>query len=160
APGGQTRVHDERVDTYDVAVVGAGIGGLAVAREVMLRHPDSRLVVIDRQASVARQQTGHHSGVIHAGGYSCPGALTARLCVQGAALMYQYCDANQIAYQRCGKLIVAITESELGKLADLEARGHANGVPGLRRVSATEIAEIEPGCRGVAALHSPATGIV
>ena len=148
------------VDTYDVAVVGAGIVGLTVAREVMLRRPATRLVVIDKQAGVAQHQTGRNSGVIHAGVYYAPGSLKARLCVQGAALMYQYCDANAIPYQRCGKLIVAVAEAELGRLADLEARGRANGVLGLRRVSAAEIAEIEPGCRGVAALHSPATGIV
>jgi L-2-hydroxyglutarate oxidase len=98
--------------------------------------------------------------VIHAGVYYSPGSLKARLCVEGAALMYEYCAANAIPYQRCGKLIVAIRPDELGRLADIEARGHANGVPGLRRVNGAEIAEIEPGCLGVAALHSPATGIV
>jgi (S)-2-hydroxyglutarate dehydrogenase len=146
--------------SYDVAVVGAGIVGLAVAREVVLRRPGCNLVVIDKQAAVAQQQTGHNSGVIHAGVYYSPGSLKARLCVEGAALMFRYCDANAVPYQQCGKLIVAIRATELGRLADLEARGRANGVPGLRRVGAAEIGEIEPGCRGIAALHSPATGIV
>lgn len=149
-----------RLDSYDVAVVGAGIVGLTVAREVMLRRPGARCVVIDKQAAVAQQQTGHNSGVIHAGVYYAPGSLKARLCVSGAALMYQYCDANAVPYQRCGKLVVAINESELGRLADIEARARANGVPGLRRLAGAEIAEVEPGCRGVAALHSPSTGIV
>src|SRR5215472_12454243 len=148
------------MESCDVAVVGAGIVGLAVAREVALRRPGCDLVVIDKQAAVAQQQTGHNSGVIHAGVYYSPGSLKARLCVEGAALMFQYCEANAVPYQRCGKLIVAIRAAELGRLADLEARGRANGVPGLRRVSAAEIGEIEPGCRGIAALHSPATGIV
>jgi L-2-hydroxyglutarate oxidase LhgO len=140
--------------------VGAGIVGLAVAREVVRRRPGCNLVVIDKQAAVAQQQTGHNSGVIHAGVYYSPGSLKARLCVEGAALMYQYCESNAVPYQRCGKLIVAIRDTELGRLADLEARGRANGVPGLRRVGAGEIGDIEPGCRGIAALHSPATGIV
>ena len=99
-------------------------------------------------------------GVIHSGVYYKPGSLKARLCVQGARLMYEFCDEHGIGYERCGKLIVALREDELPRLADLETRGHANGVPGLRRVGAAEIQSIEPGCRGVAALHSPATGIV
>jgi len=147
-------------EKYDLAVVGAGIVGLAVAREFLRRRPGSRLIVIDKHASVAYHQTGHNSGVIHSGVYYKPGSLKARLCVEGARLMYQFCDANAIPHQRCGKLIVALRDDELPRLADLEARGHANGVPGLRRVEAAEIADIEPECRGRAALHSPATGIV
>jgi L-2-hydroxyglutarate oxidase LhgO len=145
---------------YDLAVVGAGIVGLAVAREVLRRRPGSKIIVIDRQDSVGRHQTGHNSGVIHSGVYYKPGSLKARLCVQGARLMYEFCDEHGIAYERCGKLIVALREDELPRLDDLEARGNANGVPGLRRIGAAEIAGIEPGCRGVSALHSPATGIV
>ena len=145
---------------YDLAVVGAGIVGLAVAREFALRRPGARLIVIDRQDRVGFHQTGHNSGVIHSGVYYQPGSLKARLCVQGARLMYEFCDANAIAYERCGKLIVAVREDELPRLAELEARGRANGVPGLRRVEAGEIADIEPECRGLAALHSPGTGIV
>jgi L-2-hydroxyglutarate oxidase len=147
-------------DRYDVAVVGAGILGLAVARELLSRRPGARLIVLDKQASVAQHQTGHNSGVIHAGVYYKPGSLKARLCVEGARLMYDFCEANGIAYDRCGKLIVAVRDEELGRLVDLEARGHANGVPGLRRVAAAEITQIEPECRGLAALHSPGTGIV
>jgi len=146
-------------EKYDLAVVGAGIVGLAVAREFLRRRPGSKLIVIDKHATVAYHQTGHNSGVIHSGVYYKPGSLKARLCVQGARLMYEFCDANAIPYQRCGKLIVALRDDELPRLADLEARGHANGVPGLRRVGAAEIADIEPGCLGRAALYSPATGI-
>ncbi len=134
--------------------------GLAVAREVLARRPDASVIVVDKQSGVAQHQTGHNSGVIHAGVYYSPGSLKARLCVQGAQLMYRFCEENAIPYERCGKLIVALREHELGRLADLEARAHANGVPGLRRVSAAEITRIEPECRGIAALHSPATGIV
>jgi L-2-hydroxyglutarate oxidase len=145
---------------YDLAVVGAGIVGLAVARELARRRPGSRLIVIDRQAVVGYHQTGHNSGVIHSGVYYKPGSLKARLCVRGARLMYEFCDANAIAYQRCGKLIVAVREDELPRLAELEARGRANGVPGLRQAGPGEIADIEPECRGLAGLHLPGTGIV
>ena len=145
---------------YDLAVVGAGIVGLAVARELLHRRPGARLIVIDKQATVGYHQTGHNSGVIHSGVYYRPGSLKARLCVEGARLMQEYCDAHAIAYQRCGKLIVAVRDDELPRLAEIEARGRANGVTGLRRVAAGEIADIEPECRGLAALHSPATGIV
>ena len=145
---------------FDLAVVGAGIVGLAVAREYLRRRPGSSLIVIDKQATVGYHQTGHNSGVIHSGVYYKPGSLKARLCVEGARLMYEFCATNAVPYQRCGKLIVAVREDEMPRLADLEARGHANGVPGLRRVGAGEIPEIEPQCRGLAALHSPATGIV
>jgi L-2-hydroxyglutarate oxidase len=147
-------------ERYDLAVVGAGIVGLAVAREVLRRRPDSKIVVIDKQATVGYHQTGHNSGVIHSGIYYRPGTLKARLCVQGARMMQDFCAAGSIPYDRCGKLIVALRDEELPRLAELEARGRANGVPGLRWLSASEITEIEPECRGVAALHSPATGIV
>lgn len=147
-------------DRYDVAVVGAGIVGLAVAREIIARRPADRVIVIDKAPAVAQHQTGHNSGVIHAGVYYPPGSLKAQLCVEGARLMYDFCDQNAIPVERCGKLIVAVRQDELPKLADLEARARANGVPGLRRVSGAEITEIEPECRGLAALHSPSTGIV
>jgi L-2-hydroxyglutarate oxidase len=149
-----------RSDRYDVAVVGAGIVGLAVAREIIARRPADRVIVIDQAAAVAQHQTGHNSGVIHAGVYYAPGSLKAELCVEGARLMYEFCEQNAIPVERCGKLIVAVSKDELPRLADLEARARANGVPGLRRVSAAEITDIEPECRGLAALHSPATGIV
>jgi L-2-hydroxyglutarate oxidase len=145
---------------YDLAVVGAGIVGLAVGREFARRRPGASLIVIDRQDCVGYHQTGHNSGVIHSGVYYKPGSLKARLCVQGARLMQEFCDANAIAYERCGKLIVAVRADELPRLAELEARGRANGVPGLRQVGADQIAEIEPECRGLAGLHSPGTGIV
>jgi L-2-hydroxyglutarate oxidase len=154
--------HDHGADSqhYDLAVVGAGILGLAVAREYLRRYPESRIIVIDKHDTVGFHQTGHNSGVIHSGVYYKPGSLKARLCVEGARLMYEFCDANAIRYERCGKLIVAVRDDELPRLAELEARGRANGVPGLRRVDAGEISDIEPACRGRAALHSPATGIV
>ncbi|BEP13896.1 L-2-hydroxyglutarate oxidase [Acidothermaceae bacterium B102] len=145
---------------YDVAVVGAGIVGLAVAREILRRRPGASMVVVERESDVARHQTGHNSGVVHGGIYYEPGSLKARLCVEGSALMYRYADEHGIPYEQCGKLIVAVREHELKGLDELERRGLANGVPGLRRVTAGEIRDIEPGATGLAALHAPNTGII
>jgi (S)-2-hydroxyglutarate dehydrogenase len=144
----------------DLAVVGAGILGLAVARELTGRHPDRSAVVLERAPKVATGQTGRNSGVIHAGIYYAPGSLKARMCVAGARELYAYCEERRIPFERCGKVIVARNEAELPRLDELERRGRANGVPGLRRLTETELREVEPHCRGVAALHSPATGIV
>jgi 2-hydroxyglutarate dehydrogenase len=116
--------------------------------------------VLERGPAVAGGQTGANSGVIHAGIYYAPGSLKARLCVEGAREMYEFCEREGIPFERCGKVIVARDESELGRLDELERRGRENEVPGLRRLSAAELAEVEPHCRGAAALHSPATGIV
>lgn len=145
---------------HDLAVVGAGIVGLAVAREWMMRHPEDSVVVLERESGPAQHQTGHNSGVIHGGIYYQPGSLKARLCVDGARMMYEYCEEHGIPHERCGKLIVAVEPDELPRLNELEIRGAANAVPGLRRVAAAEIAEIEPNAVGLAALHAPNTGIV
>ena len=144
----------------DVIVVGGGILGLAVARELLARHPGSRLAVLERESELAAHQTGHTSGVVHAGIYYEPGSLKARLCVEGARALRDYCEQREIGFDPNGKLIVAADESELARLDELERRGNENGVQGLRRVAADEIAAIEPHARGVAALHSPATGVV
>ena len=145
--------------SYDLVVVGAGILGLAVAREVSRRHPGLAIAVLEREPAVGTHQTGHNSGVIHSGVYYQPGSLKARLCVEGSRLMYAFCAEHDVPVERCGKLIVALDESELGRLDELERRGHANGVEGLRRLSAEEIGEVEPNARGIAALHCPTTGI-
>jgi L-2-hydroxyglutarate oxidase len=146
--------------TADFVVIGGGIVGLAVARELLARHPDAKLCVLEREARLAAHQTSHSSGVIHAGIYYVPGSLKARLCVEGARLLYAYCDQHGIEARRSGKLIIATDESELPRLDQLERRGIANQVPGLRRVGPDEIAETEPHARGLAALHSPETGVV
>jgi 2-hydroxyglutarate dehydrogenase len=145
---------------YDSAVIGAGILGLAVAREMLAREPRARMVVLEQADAVGAHQTGHNSGVIHAGVYYAPGSLKAQLCVDGAARMYDYCERHGIDVQRIGKLIIATDSGELEALGDLELRARANGVAGIRRLSGAEIREIEPHATGVAALHSPATGIV
>ena len=144
----------------DLAIVGGGIVGLAVARELTRRHPRASVCVLEREAEIGTHQTGHNSGVIHAGLYYVPGSLKARLCVEGARELYEYCAQRGIAHERCGKVIVATDPSELGRLEELERRGHANGVPGLRRIDARGIEALEPHARGIAGLHSPNTGIV
>src|SRR5687768_12009249 len=144
----------------DFVVVGAGIVGLAVARELARRHDGATVAVLERENGIARHQTGHSSGVIHAGVYYEPGSLKARLCVEGAREMYEFCEERAVPVERCGKVIVALDRSELPRLDELERRGAANRVPGLRRVDGDELRELEPHAAGVAALHSPATGIV
>jgi L-2-hydroxyglutarate oxidase len=118
------------------------------------------VAVLEREPALATAQTGRNSGVIHAGVYYAPGSLKARLCVEGARDLYDYCADHGIAAERCGKVVVATDESELPGLDELERRGRANGVPGLRRVDGAGLRELEPHARGIAALHSPNTGIV
>lgn len=141
-------------------MVGAGIVGLAVAREWRLRRPQDSVTVLEREAGPALHQTGRNSGVVHGGIYYQPGSLKARLCVEGSRLMYEYCEQHAIAHERCGKLIVALEEDEIARLDELEARGVANAVPGLRRVGGAEITDIEPNVVGREALHAPNTGVV
>ena len=144
----------------DLVVVGAGIVGLAAARELARRHPRLDVCVLEGRPSVGQGQTGRNSGVVHAGIYYEPGSLKARLCVEGARELYEFCDGRGIAAPRVGKLIVAVDDSEVGRLDELERRGRANGVAGLRRLDSAGLRELEPHVRGVAALHSPETGIV
>ena len=144
----------------DFAVVGGGIVGLAVARELLARNPGAEVVVLEREPELGLHQTRHNSGVVHAGVYYAPGSLKARLCVEGARALYAYCDERGLKAERCGKLIIARDATELRALDELERRARANEVPGLERVDAAGIREHEPHARGVAGLWSPATGIV
>jgi (S)-2-hydroxyglutarate dehydrogenase len=144
----------------DLAIVGGGILGLAVARELAARNPSAKVCVLEGELETGLHQTGHNSGVIHAGVYYRPGSLKARLCVAGARELYEYCERHNIASERCGKVIIATDPAELPRLEELERRAKANGVPGIRRVDAAGIREIEPHARGIAGLHSPHTGIV
>jgi 2-hydroxyglutarate dehydrogenase len=146
-------------DLVDLVVVGAGIVGLACARALARRHPDWRIVIVEKEHDIAQHQSGHNSGVIHAGIYYKPGSLKARLCVEGARMLYAFCDEREIPVRRIGKVIVATDETELPGLRELQRRGDQNGVPGLRWLSTAELTEVEPHAAGVAALHSPATGI-
>lgn len=142
-----------------IAVVGAGIVGLAVARRLQQVRPGAEVTVLDKESEVGRHQTGHNSGVVHAGLYYPPGSLKATLCRRGVALLREYAREKSVPYVECGKLVVALDAAEIGRLDDIERRAHENRVPGLRRLGAAEIGEIEPHAVGVAALHSPHTAI-
>jgi L-2-hydroxyglutarate oxidase LhgO len=142
-----------------IGIVGAGIVGLAIAREITRRRPGSQVVVLEKQDRVAAHQTGHNSGVVHAGIYYRPGSLKASLCTRGAALLREYCAERRLPFAQCGKLVVAVTADEVTRLDALAARAGTNLVAGLRRVPAAEIPEIEPHATGLAALHSPRTAI-
>jgi L-2-hydroxyglutarate oxidase LhgO len=147
-------------ERYDVVMVGAGIVGLATARELLRRTPGLRMAVLDKESAPGTHQSGHNSGVLHAGIYYQPGSLKAQLCVRGKRLVEEFATEQGIPFESCGKLIVALDDGELGRLDALHDRGRANGVPGLRMVGAAELREIEPHAAGVRALHVPGTGII
>jgi L-2-hydroxyglutarate oxidase LhgO len=147
------------VVTGRVGVVGGGIVGLAVARELTRRYPDLLVEVLEKEDRVGLHQTGHNSGVVHAGIYYAPGSLKAQLCTRGRDLLRDYCAERGLPYVECGKLVVALEADELSRLDVLERTATANGVPGLRRVAGPAICDIEPGAVGLAALHSPRTAI-
>lgn len=155
--GVSVQVGDRRAD---LAVVGAGIIGLSVARALSLRHPQLHIVVLDKETAIARHQSGRSSGVIHSGVYYAPGSLKARLSVLGAAALKAYCDERAIPYDICGKVIVASDAAEVPRLEELHRRGAANGVPGLELIGRERLRELEPHAAGVKALHVPGTGIV
>lgn len=142
-----------------MGVVGGGILGVAIARELVLRRPGTRVVLLEKEDRLAAHQTGHNSGVVHAGIYYKPGSLKAELCARGRALLRDFCQEHAIPYDACGKLVVAVDQAETGRFEALERTATANRVPGLRRLSAGEIREVEPYAVGLAALHSPETAI-
>lgn len=144
---------------YDVAIIGGGILGTATAM-ALTRQRRVSLVVLEAEAQLAAHQTGHNSGVIHSGLYYKPGSLKAVNCTTGRELMYRFCAEHGIAHERCGKLVVATDPRELPALDELERRGRANGLHGMRRLRAEELREYEPHVAGIAGLHVPDTGIV
>jgi L-2-hydroxyglutarate oxidase LhgO len=147
------------VSVQSVGIVGGGIVGLAIGRELGRRWPGLRVVVLEKEDHVGAHQTGHNSGVVHAGLYYRPGSLKAELCTRGRVLLRDYCAEHGLAYEEVGKLVVAVDASELGRLEALEHTAGQNGVPRLRRLDAAGITEVEPHTTGLAALHSPATAI-
>src|SRR5690625_3894953 len=145
---------------YDVTIIGGGIVGLATALALVDEAPHLRIAVLEKEAKVGAHQTGNNSGVIHAGIYYKPGSLKAMLCVEGARLMYDFCDAHGVPYERSGKVIVALDESEFPALDDLFRRGSANRVPDLETVGQERLRELEPHAAGMRGIYSPHTGIV
>lgn len=144
---------------HDIIVIGGGIVGMATALQIV-RATNARVRVLEAESVLGAHQTGHNSGVIHSGVYYKPGSLKARNCASGRDEMYAFCAEHGIAHERCGKVVVATSEAELPKLAELEDRSRANGLPGIRRLSAPELKECEPHVAGVAGLLVPTTGIV
>jgi len=147
-------------DRFDVVVVGGGIVGLATAYRLMEARPGLRIAILEKEAELATHQSGHNSGVLHAGLYYQPGSLKARLCREGKAAVEAFAESHGIPFERCGKLVVALDESELERLASLRERAEANGVPGLEEVGPERIRELEPHAAGIRGLWSPGTGIV
>lgn len=142
------------------AVVGGGILGVAIARRILQQQPDADVTVLEKEPELATHQTGHNSGVVHAGLYYVPGSLKARLCRRGVHLLQEFCAGHELAYDECGKVLVALDEVERSRLSDITERARANGVPGVREIGPGELREIEPHVTGVAGLHSPRTAIV
>jgi L-2-hydroxyglutarate oxidase len=146
--------------TVRVGIVGGGIVGIALARQVAGLGRDVAVTVLEKEPELARHQTGRNSGVVHAGLYYTPGSLKARLCRRGVELLSEFCAANGLTYDRCGKVVVALDQTELGRLEAIGERAVANGVPGVRMIGREELAELEPHVQGIAALHSPSTAVV
>jgi (S)-2-hydroxyglutarate dehydrogenase len=148
---------DRRVD---VAIIGGGIVGLATAYRLLEARPDLRIEVIEQEADIGQHQSGHNSGVVHAGLYYTPGSLKARLCREGKAELEAFCAVHDIPIERTGKIVVALSDDELPRFEELREKAAANGVPGLEVVGPERIREIEPHAVGIRALWSPSTGIV
>lgn len=144
---------------FDIVVIGGGIVGLASALHVTRSFPNLRLLLVEKEDSVAKHQSGHNSGVIHSGIYYKPGSLKAKLCVEGSTAMVQFCREHNITHKLCGKVIVATAEEEFPRLQTLLERGQANGLAGLRQLNPEQIREIEPHCSGLRGVYVPQTGI-
>lgn len=144
---------------WPVGILGGGILGLAIGRELTRRFPGIEVVVFEKENRLGAHQTRHNSGVVHAGIYYKPGSLKAELCTRGRIMLRDFCEERGIPYDECGKLVVAVDESEVGRLEALERTARQNEVPGLRRLGPGEIRELEPHAAGIEALHSPETAI-
>jgi L-2-hydroxyglutarate oxidase LhgO len=145
---------------FDIAIVGAGIVGLATAWQLQRRHPGLRIAVVEKEDDVATHQSGRNSGVLHSGLYYPPGTLRARLCIEGKRELEEFATERGIPFRRCGKLIVAVQERELAALAALERRAAENGVEGVVAIGPEQMREIEPSVRGLRALLSSGTGVI
>ncbi|MGH7853332.1 MAG: L-2-hydroxyglutarate oxidase, partial [Candidatus Binatia bacterium] len=145
---------------YDLTIIGGGILGLATALKITAAHPPLRLLLLEKEAELARHQTGNNSGVIHSGLYYRPGSLKARTCVTGRKELMKFCDDNSVPYEICGKVVVAISQEELPRLDELRRRGEANGLRGLEIIGTERLKELEPHATGIKGLYVPETGII
>ena len=145
--------------TFDIVIIGGGIVGLSTAMHASRTMPNLRLLLVEKEASVARHQSGHNSGVIHSGIYYKPGSLKAKFCVEGAAAMVEFCRQHDLPHEICGKVIVATTQEEIPRLKGLLERGQANGLVGLRLLQKEELREVEPHCSALLGVLVPSTGI-
>lgn len=145
---------------YDIIIVGAGIVGLATALKIKEKKPALSVLILEKEREIAAHQTGHNSGVIHSGLYYKPGSQKAINCINGYHMLIDFCDTYKIDYELCGKVVVAIDESELPELDKLYNRGIENGLEGLKMLNAEEIKEYEPHVNGMKGFHVPQTGIV
>ena len=144
---------------YDIVIIGGGIVGCAAAMALQ-KESDFKILIIETEDKLAPHQTGNNSGVIHSGLYYKPGSLKARNCTEGRKLLYNFCKEHNIKFERCGKLVIAVTEDETNPLNDLYERGIANGLNGLKKLTADELKDYEPRVSGTAGLFVPQTGIV
>ena len=145
---------------YDLTIIGGGILGLATALKITAAHPRLRLLLLEKEAELARHQTGNNSGVIHSGLYYRPGSLKARTCVTGRKELMKFCDDNSVPYEICGKVVVALGQEELPRLDELRRRGEANGLRGLEIIDTERLKELEPHATGIKGLYVPETGII
>ncbi|XP_025419927.1 L-2-hydroxyglutarate dehydrogenase, mitochondrial [Sipha flava] len=147
-------------NSYDVLVVGGGIVGFATARALLTRNKNLQVALVEKEDGPSIHQSGHNSGVIHAGIYYKPGTMRAKMCIEGLYKTYEYCAKNSIPHKKCGKLIIATEESQIKSLYNLYERGLENGTPDIKMINGNDIKTIEPYCKGLQAIHSPHTGIV
>jgi L-2-hydroxyglutarate oxidase LhgO len=147
-------------ERVDLAIIGGGIVGLATALRLTESRPDLRVAVLEKEPALATHQSGHNSGVVHAGLYYAPGSLKARLCRQGNAELEAFAETHGLPIGYPGKLVVALSEDELARLAEIKIRATANGVEGLEEIGPERIRELEPEAAGIRALWSPRTGII
>jgi len=148
------------VKRHDYLVIGGGIVGLAVARELLLRNPGTSVCVVEKEGAPGLHQSTHNSGVLHCGLYYKPGSLKARLAVRGIRLMTEFCREHGVDHEICGKVVVATDDAEVARLRDLESRGNQNGLEGLQWLDAAGLRKIEPHAAGLAALRVPQEGII